>query len=185
VRIRTILRCHAGTPPITIAVGTVTLDAARRRVEASGRRSSLPAPNSTCSRQAHELARTGLHPRAAAVQCVGQADHGSGRTVDATWPSFGRNLRGRQPYPDLLRGRTTGGGMNAWFRSLRGRITLVTVSVAVLAVLITGAVSVRSCGSPRSARAALPRAGPTAESIARSHRLRHAFARAGGASSPR
>lgn len=33
--------------------------------------------------------------------------------------------------------------MNAWFRSLRGRITLVTVSVAVLAVLITGAVSVQ------------------------------------------
>jgi two-component system OmpR family sensor kinase len=33
--------------------------------------------------------------------------------------------------------------MTAWFRSLRGRITLVTVSVAVLAVLITGAVSVQ------------------------------------------
>ena len=33
--------------------------------------------------------------------------------------------------------------MNAWFRSLRGRITLVTVSVAVLAVLITGLVSVQ------------------------------------------
>ncbi len=33
--------------------------------------------------------------------------------------------------------------MNAWFRSLRGRITLVTVSVAVLAVLITGVVSVQ------------------------------------------
>jgi hypothetical protein len=33
--------------------------------------------------------------------------------------------------------------MNAWFRSLRGRITLVTVSVAVLAVFITGAVSVQ------------------------------------------
>ncbi|MFM9918745.1 sensor histidine kinase [Lacisediminihabitans sp. H27-G8] len=31
--------------------------------------------------------------------------------------------------------------MNAWFHSLRGRITLVTVSVAVLAVLITGLVS--------------------------------------------
>ncbi len=33
--------------------------------------------------------------------------------------------------------------MNAWFRSLHGRITLVTVSVAVLAVLITGVVSVQ------------------------------------------
>lgn len=33
--------------------------------------------------------------------------------------------------------------MNAWFRSLRGRITLITVSVAVLAVLITGVVSVQ------------------------------------------
>ena len=33
--------------------------------------------------------------------------------------------------------------MSAWFRSLRGRITLVTVSVAVLAVLITGLVSVQ------------------------------------------
>lgn len=33
--------------------------------------------------------------------------------------------------------------MNAWFHSLRGRITLVTVSVAVLAVLITGVVSVQ------------------------------------------
>jgi two-component system OmpR family sensor kinase len=31
--------------------------------------------------------------------------------------------------------------VNAWFHSLRGRITLVTVSVAVLAVLITGLVS--------------------------------------------
>ncbi|QNE47410.1 HAMP domain-containing histidine kinase [Glaciihabitans sp. INWT7] len=31
--------------------------------------------------------------------------------------------------------------MSAWFHSLRGRITLVTVSVAVLAVLITGLVS--------------------------------------------
>jgi two-component system OmpR family sensor kinase len=33
--------------------------------------------------------------------------------------------------------------MSAWFRSLRGRITLVTVSVAVLAVLITGLVSLQ------------------------------------------
>ena len=33
--------------------------------------------------------------------------------------------------------------MSAWFRSLRGRITLVTVSIAVLAVLITGLVSVQ------------------------------------------
>ena len=33
--------------------------------------------------------------------------------------------------------------MSAWFRSLRGRITLVTVSVAMLAVLITGLVSVQ------------------------------------------
>jgi two-component system sensor histidine kinase BaeS len=33
--------------------------------------------------------------------------------------------------------------VSAWFRSLRGRITLVTVSVAVLAVLITGLVSVQ------------------------------------------
>jgi two-component system OmpR family sensor kinase len=33
--------------------------------------------------------------------------------------------------------------MSTWFRSLRGRITLVTVSVAVLAVLITGFVSVQ------------------------------------------
>ena len=33
--------------------------------------------------------------------------------------------------------------MSDWFRSLRGRITLVTVSVAVLAVLITGLVSVQ------------------------------------------
>lgn len=33
--------------------------------------------------------------------------------------------------------------MSAWFHSLRGRITLVTVSVAVLAVLITGLVSVQ------------------------------------------
>ena len=33
--------------------------------------------------------------------------------------------------------------MSAWFRSLRGRITVVTVSVAVLAVLITGLVSVQ------------------------------------------
>jgi two-component system sensor histidine kinase BaeS len=33
--------------------------------------------------------------------------------------------------------------MSAWFHSLRGRITLVTVSVAVLAVLITGLVSLQ------------------------------------------
>ncbi len=33
--------------------------------------------------------------------------------------------------------------MSAWFRSLHGRITLVTVSVAVLAVLITGLVAVQ------------------------------------------
>ena len=33
--------------------------------------------------------------------------------------------------------------MSAWLRSLGGRITLVTVSVAVLAVLLTGLISLQ------------------------------------------
>ena len=83
VRIRTILRRHAGTPlAAPVAVGTVTLDAARRRVEASGR------PVELTSTEFDLLAKLMSSPgqvftREQLLSSVwGQADYGLGRTVD-------------------------------------------------------------------------------------------------------
>ena len=82
-RIRTILRRHAGTPLATpVAAGSVTLDAARRRVEASGRLIELT------STEFDLLAKLMSSPgqvftREQLLSSVwGQADYGLGRTVD-------------------------------------------------------------------------------------------------------
>jgi DNA-binding response OmpR family regulator len=82
-RIKTILRRHAGIPlPAPVAAGTVTLDAARRRVEASGR------PIDLTSTEFELLAKLMSSPgqvftREQLLSSVwGQADYGLGRTVD-------------------------------------------------------------------------------------------------------
>ena len=82
-RIRTILRRHAGRPlAAAIAAGSVTLDAARRRVEASGRLIELT------STEFDLLAKLMSSPgqvftREQLLSSVwGQANYGLGRTVD-------------------------------------------------------------------------------------------------------
>ena len=82
-RIRTILRRHAGTPlAAPMAAGSVTLDAARRRVEASGRLIGLT------STEFDLLAKLMTSPgqvftREQLLSSVwGQAHYGLGRTVD-------------------------------------------------------------------------------------------------------
>jgi two-component system phosphate regulon response regulator PhoB len=82
-RIRTILRRHAGTPlAAPMAAGAVTLDAARRRVEASGR------PVELTSTEFDLLAKLMSSPgqvftREQLLSSVwGHADYGLGRTVD-------------------------------------------------------------------------------------------------------
>ncbi len=97
-RIRTILRRHAGTPlAAPVAAGAVTLDAARRRVEASGR------PVELTSTEFDLLAKLMSSPgqvftREQLLSSVwGQADYGLGRTVDVHIAQLRAKLGGDSP----------------------------------------------------------------------------------------
>ncbi len=82
VRIKTILRRHSAIGAAPLAVGTVTLDAVQRRVEASGR--SVPLTSTEFDLLAKLMSSPGqVFTREQLLSSVwGQADYGLGRTVD-------------------------------------------------------------------------------------------------------
>ncbi|MCU1414672.1 MAG: family transcriptional regulator [Microbacteriaceae bacterium] len=82
VRIKTILRRQHGDTSVPLAVGTITLDAVQRRVEASGR--VVPLTSTEFDLLAKMMSSPGqVFTREQLLSSVwGQADYGLGRTVD-------------------------------------------------------------------------------------------------------